>query len=142
MERLAAALQQLPELEHLSLDGIRDGDCGDTGHDFAFSFTSTDMLREQQRLTHLELSCVWLPDPGPTSFALQGLQCLTSLLDLRLTEILGEDDSSLWARVDTGVLASYRHLTRLDLMGCLVCEPGVLAGKAQLQHLQALGSAR
>ena len=65
--------------------------------------------------------------PDEASPALQPLQALTRLVDLRI-EYLNDV-------VTSSVLSGMQHLTRLELSFCVEMEPDGLAGKTKLQHL-------
>jgi hypothetical protein len=126
---LAADLPLLPAgLEHLS---IRRSLFRRLLEGF---FTVT--LQQLQQLTYLELrtSNVTLPDSDTTSPALQSLQALTRLVDLRLAV---QCDA---INITASMLSGTQHLTRLELLSvqCIAIEPGVLAGKTQLQHLSLM----
>jgi hypothetical protein len=132
-EQLAAALWQLPDgLEHLSISGlIAEG---------LWVQVPPGVLQRLQQLTYLELTRCRLKSPVEGEPALQPLQALTRLQDLRLAtvdKVPADDD-----RLDASMLAGAHHLTRLDVSGCWhedgasFVQPGVLAGKTQLQHLQ------
>ena len=142
-QQLAAALWQLPPgLEHLSISGLvwdfqpNPGRC--------WVQVPTGVLQQLQQLTYLQLTRCRLKSPVEGQLALQPLQALTLLQDLRLAADDGEEDK-LPAdddRLDASMLSGAHHLTRLEVSGCwhedgpLWVEPGVLAGKTQLQHLQ------
>jgi hypothetical protein len=120
-KQLEAVLSQLPAgLEHLSMSTMS-----------GVVFPNSGLQRLQQ-LTYLELAEVEL-EPEHGQPALQPLQALTLLQDLRIrTFNCGISDS---------MLSGTHHLTRLDVSGCGVhrhvpLEPGVLAGKTRLHHLQ------
>ena len=126
-EQLAAALLQLPAwLEHLSIVGV-------TADEVWVGFP-TNALQRLQQLTYLELAEVTLQGCGQGQPARQPLQALTHLQDLRLCTGNGA--------ITTSVLSGTHHLTRLELSGehtddgVYLFEPGVLAGKTQLRHLQ------
>jgi hypothetical protein len=120
-EALAAALSQLPDLDHLS---IRFGVIG-------MQQVPLGMLLPLQQLTYLELVDISDLADEPTGHALQPLQALTRLSDLRL--------SWSWLAavvpVTASVLSGTQHLTRLHCTGRSTCEHGALAGKTKLQHL-------
>lgn len=69
--------------------------------------------------------------PDPEAPALQPLQALTALADLRLA--LREP-----AGIDSSLLAGMEDLTRLDLCNSAELEPSALASIPQLQHLQLM----
>jgi hypothetical protein len=118
-EELAAALQQLPAgLEHLSL----------RTPSMVHQHLPTGVLQRLQQLSYLELVGFTLQAPGQGANALQPLEALTGLVDLRL---------SCQGRmlVAADMLSGTHHLTRLELRSCSV-EPAVMAGKTRLQHLE------
>jgi hypothetical protein len=123
-EVVAAALSQLPAgLEHLSISNLKNG-----GVPVDFP---AGVLHQMQDLTYLELGCSGVAGPDEASPALQPLQALTRLVDLRfcwLDEV-----------VTCSMLSGMQHLTRLELLSNLELEPGVLAGITQLQHLYLNG---
>ena len=132
-EGLTAALALLPGLEHLSITDsnmlrIAEKERATGGG---------NVLRQLQQLTYLELSGVWVEagDPeGVDLFKLQDLTALTRLADLRL----------LWhnypCSITASMMSSAQRLTRLQLetarLGGYCFEPGALAGKTLLQHLE------
>ena len=134
---LSACLSQLPTgLEHLSISSIR-------ANRVTAKFP-TIALQNLQKLTYLELAGTFLRAPDETTPAMQPLQALTRLVDLRLN-ILGVSS------ISAEMLCATHHLTRLELVRsdldskCRV-EAGVLASKSRLQHLridrcQVLGAA-
>ena len=121
--QLAAALLQLPKLQHLSL--VWDDDAALDG-----SFSSS-ALQGLQQLTYLELT-VRMLDPG---LGLESLKDLTSLQDLRLH---CQKTYCVLARV----VSDLQQLTHLKVQGekgyttSAVFEASALAGKTQLQHLE------
>ena len=123
-EALTAALSQLPDLEHLNISF-------DGGWVWRLGAVSLSMLLPLQQLTYLELSFFDILAYDPATSALQPLQALTRLMDLRL-DWLGPADVM---RVTASCLSGTTNLTRLECSGGHF-EPGVLAGKSQLQHLQ------
>jgi hypothetical protein len=127
VQGLAAALSLLSGLQHLSIS-IRPWcfDLSALAHHGAFS---TDALLGLQQLTYIELAELKLQGPGQGVPALQPLQGLTCLADLRLC--LKEP-----AAVESSMLAGARQLTRLQLSGPVKLGPGALAALTQLQHLQ------
>jgi hypothetical protein len=117
-EDLAAALSLLPtDMEHLSISRLT---CGSRSVQFP-----TTLLQQLQQLTYLELADVKIHGPDKASPALQPLQAMTRLVDLRLQ----------WAPINASMLSGIQHLTRIQLCRSSV-EPGALAGKTQLQHLE------
>ena len=93
----------------------------------------TSALLGLQQLTYLELACVYLQGPDLEGPALQPLQALTRLADLRLAPVIAPD--SLVA-VDGSMLSGMQHLTRLEVGSRAELDPGALAGKTRLQHLK------
>jgi hypothetical protein len=90
-------------------------------------------LGQMQQLTHLELASITPQRTGEASPALQPLQALTGLVDLRLNLPWPRGWGTL-PLVSDSMLSGMQHLTRLEL--CAVkLEPGVLAGKTKVQHL-------
>jgi hypothetical protein len=128
-EALAAALAPLSAvLEHLSIANLPR-----YGHPDQPRLFPTAMLQQMQQLTFLELAGITLQGPDEASPALQPLQALTRLVDLRLNNMgpRGGENQSL---VSDSMLSGMQHLTRLEL--CVVrLEAGPLAGKTNLQHL-------
>jgi hypothetical protein len=136
---LSACLSQLPTgLEHLSISSVE-------ANGVTAKFP-TIALQNLQKLTYLELAGTFLRAPDETTPAMQPLQALTRLVDLRLN-ILGVSS------ISAEMLCATHHLTRLELVRsdwdrdskCRV-EAGVLASKPRLQHLridrcQVLGAA-
>lgn len=125
--RMEAALGLLPTgLEHLSINklSLYEEDSEFFG---AASFPS-EALQPLQQLTHLELAGLEVYGPQDTW---QPLQALTLLADLRLSNM---------HRITASALSQAHRLTRLQLLADEECtydvEPGVLAGKAMLQHLE------
>jgi hypothetical protein len=90
---------------------------------------STAALSGLQQLTYLELAELKLQGPEQGGPALQPLQGLTCLADLRLC--LKEPTA-----VEISIIARARQLTRLQLSGLAKLGPGALAALTQLQHLQ------
>jgi hypothetical protein len=136
-EQLAAALWQLPPgLQHLSINGLlADG---------SWVQVPTGVLQRLQQLTYLELARCSFKSAVEGEPALQPLQALTLLQDLRLAADDGYYDKRPAddARLDASMLSGTHGLTRLEVSGKwhegtnLWFEPRVLAGKTQLQHLQ------
>lgn len=105
-----AALPQLPGLVHFSLDN--------TGFSDTVPFVfPTGVLREMQQLTFLELAAVQLEGPQHGEPALQPLQALTRLADLRVVASGG-------ICLGSSMLSGTAFLTRLHLLCCSI-EPGV-----------------
>jgi hypothetical protein len=123
---LAAALSQLPCLEHLCLNDVRVKP-GAGPYIEPLKLLTAVFLRLQQ-LTHLELARIPVQGSEEATAALQPLQALTRLVDLRLEQI---GDFS----ITPSMLSGTQKLTRLQVkLGKL--QPGALAGNTQLQHLQ------
>jgi hypothetical protein len=131
-EGLAAALLQLPALEHLCIfcnciyDCICDCDCNYYCNATATASFATGVLQQLQQLTYLELAGDCLQGPDEASPDLQPLTALARLVDLRLR---------LEDTISASMLSSVCHLTRL-VMDKGGFEPGALAGKPKLQHLE------
>jgi hypothetical protein len=121
---VAAALPELPAgLEHLSISKI-------TASGNQWVGVSTAVLAKLQQLTYLELAETGVTCPSKLGPGLQPLQALTRLVDLRLGALVPGDGT-----VPASMLSETQHLTRLELSGFEQMEPGVLAGRTQLQHL-------
>jgi hypothetical protein len=137
-EDLAATLTKLmPGLKHLSISGLTVTSAYNSK---VFRFPTAILQQQQQQLqlTHVELAEVVLLCPDAATAALQPLQDLTRLVDLRL----GGARSSLDGRITASILSGLSDLTHLELYCSF--EPGVLDGKTKLQHLECskpLGSA-
>jgi hypothetical protein len=131
-DALAAALLQLPAgLEHLSICSVVQYGVGTPA---VWVPLPTFFLQQLQQLTYLELAFNELRGAREGQLALQPLQRLTRLVDLRLTPF---DPTTVLA----SMLSGTHNLTRLQLEGDRVgldlrVESDVLAGKTQLQHLQ------
>ena len=126
-KQLAATLSQLPAaLEHLSINHVLANGM--------WVAISTEVLQRLQQLTYLELARCSLKGPDQGQPALQPLQALTLLQDLRICTESGNITASM--------LSGTHRLTRLKVSGYreislqLSVEPQVLASKTQLQHLQ------
>jgi hypothetical protein len=87
----------------------------------------TAVLQQLSHLTYLELAGNQLQASGPGQDALQPLQGMTRLVDLRRRTV---------SSVTAGDLSGTCNLARLDLSGCRRLTPGALAGKTKLQHLR------
>ena len=134
-EDLAAALVKLPAgLEHLSIRRVNGRNR--YGENVAFPMC---VLERLQALTHLELSDLEVMGPDMPDLALQPLQALTRLADLRLLCVEG-------GPLTASMLSGMTSLTRLEVTGDLYAsrvggidlmepEADVLDGKTQLQHL-------
>ena len=127
---LAAALPQLPaELEHLSISKVVIA-----GRDGEGVKIPPAVLARLQQLTYLELAHAWASGDAEAGPAVQPLQALTRLVDLRLVAVEAEDD-----RIPASVLSGTQGLTCLQLnlrhCGSSVIEADVLDGKTLLQHL-------
>jgi hypothetical protein len=119
---LAAALSLLPGLQHLSISA--------TNWTFSWGFKFPIVaLSALQQLTHLEFVGAELYGPDKETPALQPLQSLTRLQDLRLSLAAG-------AAINSSMLSGAQHLTRVKLMGRAVLEPGALTAVRHLQHLE------
>jgi hypothetical protein len=125
-EGLTAALSLLPELQHFSIHIQHMGLCHRSDYRIP-----TDVLAGLQQLTYLELVGVKVKGSDPEAPALQPLQALTALADLRLS--LREP-----AVIDSSLLAGMEDLTRLELSNSVELEPDALAATPQLQHLQLM----
>jgi hypothetical protein len=91
------------------------------------------LLQQLSHLTYLELVNMTPQGPDAASPALQPLQALTRLADLRFGDLY-----PLRQDVTAGMLSGMCHLTRL-LVKSAAFEPAALANKAKLQHLQLAG---
>ena len=146
---LTEVLARLPGLEHLSLTGN-----GKLSRCMRRLEIRGDVLQQLPQLMYLELSGVWLEggddeeevgwfgddseddsdsaDDELYGLGLQHITALTRLADLRLL-LPG-------CSVTASMLSNAQHLTRLQLRTgrCdgFCFEPGVLAGKTLLQHLE------
>jgi hypothetical protein len=117
---LAAALSLLPGLEQLSACWLRSK---------RFHFP-TEVLQQLPQLTSLKLAGFRLQSrPGQANCDLTPLQSLTRLVELDLSFVSK-------VTVAAGALSSLCCLTCLRLSVSNDVEPGVLAGKTRLQHLQ------
>jgi hypothetical protein len=117
---LAAALALLTGLGHLSIRS----ECR----------IPQEVLPRLQQLTYLELASFNvkihpLKGPGQLVTALQSIQHVTRLVDLRLAPIVR-------IVINSETLSSMQYLTRLALSGCAALGPGSLDAHTQLQHLQ------
>jgi hypothetical protein len=132
---LAAAVSLLPTgLQYLSLDSPHTNNS--TTH---WLRLPTVELQRLQQLTYLEVAKVLLVGPDKATPALQPLQALTRLVDLRIL-MDGDDPERGYDEygVPASMLSGAKHLTRLQLSGCRL-EAGALAGVTQLQHLHVKG---
>jgi hypothetical protein len=119
---LSAALSLLPDLQHLSLD-LNSG-----SHANRHLQLPSKALLGLSRLTYLELHQGLQDSDG-----FQQLRCLTCLQDLRLN-CFGPG-----IYVGASMMSGLKQLTRLTLKGRsgeVIFEPGALAGKTLLQHLE------
>jgi hypothetical protein len=120
---LAATVPQLTKLEHLSF-------CFNVFNER--QYFPACVLQDMQQLTYLELACCLTGTNGEEDpLALQPMQALTQLVDLRLAIEAYHDYA-----VTASMLSCASNLTRLKIKGCFDFEGGTLAGKARLQHLQ------
>jgi hypothetical protein len=126
-EALAAAVSQLPNLQHLSLRSLR------TGNICKESYTlPMGVLKQMQQLTYLELEDIGIEGRDKDRHELQPLRFLTRLVDLRVKKC--GDRRRL---ITASMLSGAHHLARLELAGYgLALKPAALAGKTRLQHLQ------
>jgi hypothetical protein len=120
-EGLAAALLQLPALEHFSLECLSHVPDSEVR-------LPLGVLQQLQQLTHLTLA-----GPAPQDPDLQPLQVLTHLADLRLA-FTGFDEGATITSMPASMLSGMLQLTCLSL-SYAVFEPDALAGKTKLQHL-------
>ena len=139
-EVLAAALAELPPLEHLCIDGCKVVDHGGYVREF---HCATGMFEQLTQLTYLELGGVRLhpwkdmwdytdageEPPGPDNPQKPNLQALTCLVDLRLSSSGGDS-------VSAEMLSGLSKLTRLELLGFEDFDACVLADKTLLHHLR------
>jgi hypothetical protein len=118
-EGLRATLQLLPELQHLSITGLKD----EHGEPVGFSFRG---LQDMVQLTYLELSgCAFCNDHP-------NLQHLSHLQDLRLALV-----GRRWF-LDTVMVSGLQRLTRFEIhgtAGTFGVKPDILLSQTQLQHL-------
>jgi hypothetical protein len=123
-------MAQLPAgLKHLSIATVRNSDLHHT------VFPTTALLQLLQ-LTCLELANIQLAGSGRVDPALQPLQALARLIDLRLSHTRCPPSAGIITlSLPAGVLSAAHHPTRLTLSDVSL-EPGTLAGKTQMQHLQ------
>jgi hypothetical protein len=128
---VAVAMWQLPaELEHLSLDC-----CSPPYYREHLEFPA-HAFRRLQQLTYLKFGCVIVFEASP---ALQSLEVLTKLVDLRLEFIhgpgpSGESSTCCPETVTASMMSGMRHLTHLELCQDIELEPRVLAGTSKLKH--------
>ena len=123
IDRLAAALGELPSLEHLSIRRV----CFSREYYVWPACLHMDVLQQLTHLTYLELDSIRLEHSEQGQPALQPLTALTRLVDLRLH---GINQVELTA----AMLAAACALTCLMLYGVFF-EADALAGKTSLQHL-------
>jgi hypothetical protein len=134
-----AALSDLPTgLEHLSICNLFDKThvslLGETR-----MLLPTAKLKQLQQLTFLELARISVRGLDRDSPALQPLQALTRLADLRLSQLRASNSSNVYFVTVTftaSMLSGAHHLTRLQLSAFRSVEADVLAGKSELRHLQ------
>jgi hypothetical protein len=130
---LVPALSQLPAgLEHLSFQS--DGFSGRMRDKYGGQlFFPAGVLQQVQQLTYLDLGGIALRAPNdPIARALQPLQGMMRLADLRLGGASAANGRTI---ISAAMLSDLQHLTRLKLSNAMALEPGALAGKTQLQHL-------
>jgi hypothetical protein len=96
----------------------------------------TGVLQQLQQLTYLELAHIWVLGPDQDQPALQPLQALTRLVDLRLISVGAPGSQEEGSEITASMLACMHNLTSLQLSFDLEVEPGALAGKTKLQHLE------
>jgi hypothetical protein len=124
------ALSELPAgLEHLSISSSQCDtsywlDRGWPGNATSAGLFDTVVLQQLPQLTYLELAGVLLNGSGDEA-ALQPLQAMTQLIDLRL---------GAYASVSASMLSGTCKLTRLEVSGGWF-EPAALVAKPKLQHL-------
>lgn len=109
-DALAAALSPLARLEHLSISDRQRS-----------MQLPTAVFWQLQHLTYLELAYIGLYDRASASIgslAMQALQALTRLVDLRLADVQADDGR---ATITASMLSVTRHLTRLMLTRCSMC---------------------
>jgi hypothetical protein len=100
----------------------------------------TGALQQLQQLTYLELADMRLLGPDQEQPALQPLQVLTRLVDLRLTSVGAYGSvQEPGSRITASMLASMHNLTCLHMSSGVEVEPGAVAGKTKLQHLELCG---
>mgnify|MGYP001807073973 CR=1 FL=1 len=131
-DNLAAALSLLPAgLEHLSIRRLVT--MGGWGVPFPMG-----MLQQLQQLTYFELADMWLKGPDQEQQALQPLQALTRLADLRLVGLKARStvEREYTDKIFASMLSGTHNLTCLVLSGVVELQPGVLAGKTKLQRLE------
>jgi hypothetical protein len=119
---LEAALAQLPDLQHLSIDSVRDE------HDKGRYLFPTAVLSQLTNPTSLFLGVYGRDSSSDVRVALRSLRALTRLVGLEL-DLASYSPCCL----DTDMLSGAVQLTRLQAYRGF--EPQVLAGKTQLQHL-------
>ena len=136
VDALRLALEQLPkDLEHLSLRNLLWNSNN--------AQLDTSVLERLLELTHLELAGFEVLGPFYDLPVLQPLQELTKLADLRLEDLFEEGafGTGSTVKITASMLSGTQGLTCLEVSGksieerVMEVEPGVLAGKTQLQHL-------
>jgi hypothetical protein len=130
----AAALSLLPTgLEHISLKSVYP----------KYWELPSRMVQSLQQLTYLELAHIHPKASARNTPALEPLEGLTRLQNLRLADVEDApcdgynifDDNEDFATLTTDMLSASQHLTRLQLENNVSWEVGVLEGKTLLQHL-------
>jgi hypothetical protein len=128
---LQGALLQLPKLQHLSLCFHPDTLYDTLYYERRSLEIPSSALQALKQLTYLELENGRFEDRHVDS--LQPLQGLTNLQDLRL-------DIVNTRIIRASALLGFQHLTCLKVssLGSCKFEPGALAGKTLLQHLEVV----
>ena len=122
-DALAAALSRLPSsLQHLGIFKLQTYRFGESVQ------LPTGFLEQLQQLTCLQLAGADFVGPDQASPALQSLQLMTQLVDLRISV------ESRTHRIDVSMLPGASRLTCLVLSN-LEFDRAALSGKTQLQHL-------
>jgi hypothetical protein len=131
-QSLAAALSLLPGLQHLRIDSTQFSD-GAYLSSRQTVCLEAEAVQQLQQLTYLELAGIQLHSAAqPDGPALQPLQALTRLVDLRLRPS-GHHPHDYSISAD--MLSELQLLTHLELSGQVVLHPGALSGSTRLQHL-------
>jgi hypothetical protein len=127
---LAAALMQLPALEHLSLVRPRVFQSAFVDRTHKLTVMTAGVLPQLQHLTYLELDSVDSMQAESWQAYMQGLELLTHLQDLRLAPDWADQQHCFTA----SMLSGAHQLTRLQVSRHQF-EASALAGKTALQHL-------